>query len=335
MLARPDHLQAFLGHVAAYSGHAEEYGAIVATRRPIMAKSNSRGQLVVHSNRTLHRYVINDRIGAGGYGEVFRARVVDLNLLVALKRFKMRSGFTQQALADWSSEYTTHEALSHPNILQAYDAFEDDGFLYIATELATKSVNQYIDTYSSLIPPWDDIRVAKAGMHLASALHYLHTGWRDGQPLLHRDVTPSNVFVFEETNTFKLGDFGISKHLDEPDGVAVTQVANWGFVSPELLRLGFTVPQSDLFQLGLVLYTMAAGAYVVPKSASPKEKKEAIASGQAYKSAAMLTDIDDDLRECIKLLLLRNLEKRIPVAEVAHSKLSKIYYRLRSEAAQR
>jgi serine/threonine-protein kinase len=176
-----------------------------------MAKLNKRGQLVVRSDRTLHRYVILDKIGAGGYGEVFRARAMDMDMPVALKRYKMKSGLTQQAWEGWASECSTHEALSHPNILQAYDAFSDDGFLYLATELATKSLNQYIDEYSQYFPPWDDLGVARAGMHLASALHYLHVGWREDRPLIHRDVTPNNVFVFQDTNTFKLGDFGISK----------------------------------------------------------------------------------------------------------------------------
>lgn len=295
-----------------------------------MAKRNARGQLIVRSSRTLQRYIVTDQLGSGGFGEVFRARLIDLNVQVALKRFKRRGGATQQILDNWVSEYTTHEALSHPNILQSYDAFEDDGFLYLATELATKSLDQYIDEWSALFPPWDDIGTARAGMHLASALHYLHGGWREGQPLVHRDVTPNNVFVFQDTNTFKLGDFGISKLLGEQDGIAVTQVANWAFVSPELIRLGYTVPQSDLFQLGLVLYTMAAGTYVVPKDAPMQAKKSAIASGAAWKSANELENVDEALKECIKRLLFRDLSKRYPTAESAHADLLKIYYRLRS-----
>lgn len=295
-----------------------------------MAKLNRSGQLVVRSSRTLQRYVITDQLGSGGFGEVFRARLVDLNMHVALKRFKKRGGATQQMLNNWVSEYTTHEALSHPNILQSYDAFEDDGYLYLATELATKSLDQYIDDWSMIFPPWDDVGTARAGMHLASALHYLHVGWRENQPLVHRDVTPNNVFVFQESNTFKLGDFGISKLLDEQDGIAVTQVANWAFVSPELIRQGYTVPQSDLFQLGLVLYAMAAGTYVVPKDAPIQVKKEAIASGAAWKSANDLEGVDEALKECIKRLLLRDLSKRYPTAEAAHADLLKIYYRLRA-----
>ena len=300
-----------------------------------MAIRNSRGQLVVTSSRTLHRYTVIGKLGSGGFGDVFRARSIDMGgMLVALKRYKRQQGSTQQTWSNWASEVSTHEALSHPNILQAFDAFEDGGYLYLVTELATKSVDQYIDEYSAALPPWDDTLVARAGMHLASALHYLHVGWNQDRPLLHRDVTPNNVFVFEDTNVFKLGDFGISKLLDEPDGIAVTQIANWGFVSPELVRLGFTVPASDLFQLGLVLYTMSAGRHVVPKDASIDEKKQAIADGAAWRSAKELEYVDYDLQECMKRLLLRDRSKRYGAAKDVHVDLRKIYSRLRNAQRQ-
>lgn len=291
---------------------------------------NRQGQPVVRSPRTLHRYVITSKLGAGGFGEVFQARLVDLDMQVALKRFRMRPGDTDQAIRNWLNEYTTHEALAHPNILQSYDAFEDGGFLYIATELASHSLDHYITEWSVFFPPWDDLGIARAGMHLASALHYLHVGWRDDQPLVHRDVTPNNVFFFEASTVFKIGDFGISTVLDNAGDIAVTQIANWGFVAPELLRLGYTVPQSDLFQLGLVLYSMAAGAYAIPKESSIAEKKAAIKSGAAWTAANQLEGTDDGLKDAIKKLLFRNLERRYASASEVHADMTKIFYRLRS-----
>ena len=142
-------------------------------------RTNNRGQIVVRSNRTLHRYAITSELGSGGFSQVFRARLIDLNLPVALKRFRSRPGNTQNMVENWFNEYTTHEALSHPNILQSYDAFEDDGYLYIAIELATHSLDYYIDEWSTIVPPWNDLGFARAGMHIASALHYLHVGWKE------------------------------------------------------------------------------------------------------------------------------------------------------------
>ena len=121
-----------------------------------------------------------------------------------------------------------------------------------------------------------------------------------------------------------------SKLLDEFSGPAVTQIANWGFVAPELVRAGFSVPQSDLFQLGLVLYAMAAGQYVVSPNASIAKKKAAIVSGAAWDAANQLDEIDQSLKNCIKKLLLRNRSKRYASAAEVHSALAKVYYRLRT-----
>jgi serine/threonine protein kinase len=294
-----------------------------------MAFKNNRGRLVIRSDRTLHRYVITGKLGNGGFGEVFKATMVDLAIPVAVKKFMPRSS-GQKVLENWAQEYSTHEALSHPNILQAYDAFEDSGDLYLVTELASNSINHYIDDPNAN-PPWDDTGIARAAVHIASALHYLHVGWRRGTPLVHRDVTPNNVFLFEDSGRFKLGDFGISKLLAAEDAQAYTTIGNWDFVAPELIRNGFTVPQSDLFQLGLVLYTMAACDYLVPKSAPIKQKMDAIAGGAAWRAANALQNIDEELQTAIKKLLLRDLNNRYASAADAHADFLGIYKRLRAK----
>lgn len=295
-----------------------------------MAHKNARGQLVLRSDRTLHTYLVTGRLGAGGFGEVYKATMVDLRLSVAIKRFNAKSS-GRQALENWVREYSTHEALSHPNILQAYDAFEDDGHLYLVTELASNSIDHYIDDAKAILP-WDDAGIARAAVHITSALHYLHVGWRLGKPLVHRDVTPNNVFLFEDSSIFKLGDFGISTLLNAVDDHASTKIGNWAFVAPELIQQGFTVPQSDIFQLGLVLYSMAAGAYLVDKTAPIKDKIDAISGGAAWKAANALTDIDQKLKDAIKRLLIRSLTKRYSTALEAHNDFRKIYKRLRSQS---
>lgn len=299
----------------------------VASRPPLqqtgdtrVMKVNSRGFQVVKSSRTLYRYVVKKKLGAGGFGEVFLAEVFDLKQSVALKRFKPRSGNTQTILENWAKEAATHDSLSHPNILQVYDAFEDDGFLYIATELATASVDRCTPAFG-----WDDGEVMRAGTHIASALHYMHTAWGTNAPLIHRDVTPNNIFYLQDKALFKIGDFGIAKELDGAFDVAVTQIANWSFVAPELAKYGFSVPQSDLFQLGLVLYFMAQGQPAIDQSLSVPERKSAIVSGAAYKAAKEAFFVSDKLQDCIKRLLLRDLAKRYQAAEEVFNDLRTAY----------
>lgn len=265
----------------------------------------AQGFSVVRSDRTLYRYVIKKKLGAGGYGDVFQAELADLKLSVALKRFKVKPGDTASVLESWSKESATHDSLSHPNILQVFDAFEDDGFLYMATELATASLDRCTPIWG-----WDESEVIRAGIQIASALHYMHTAWGAAGPLIHRDVTPNNIFHFQEKSLFKVGDFGIAKQLDGEYDVAVTQIANWSFVAPELARGDYSVPQSDLFQLGLVLYFMAQGKSAIDSTMSIPEKKRAIVSGAAYQAANDAVFLWDKLQQCIKKLLLRDRAKR-------------------------
>ncbi|WP_438042670.1 serine/threonine protein kinase [Sorangium sp. So ce128] len=290
-------------------------------------KTTKQGFPIVKSDRTLYRYVIKKLLGSGGFGDVYEAELFDLNLSVALKRFRVKPGSTASVLESWANESETHDSLSHPNILQVFDAFECEGFLYMATELATASLD-----HCTPAEGWDESEVMRAGIQIASALHYMHTAWGAAGPLIHRDVTPNNIFYFQGKSIFKIGDFGIAKQLDGQYDVAVTQVANWSFVAPELARGDFSVPQSDLFQLGLVLYFMAQGESAIDSSLPIAKKKQAIVDGAAHQSAKDAIFLSDKLQQCIKRLLLRDRVKRYSSAKsvvadlrAAHKEFRELY----------
>jgi len=283
-------------------------------------KRSQQGFPIVVSDRTLYRYMVTKHLGEGGFGEVFQARIRSLRLNVALKRFKLDPGGTRAGRERWAREASTHGSMSHPNILQVLDAFKYEGFLYLATELATGSLD-------NCTPPqgWDELEVMRAGMHVSSALHYMHTAWTDEGPLIHRDVTPNNIFYFQEASLFKIGDFGIAKALDGEDGVAVTQIANWSFVAPELVKDGFSVPQSDLFQLGLVLYFMAQGESAIPTNLSVADRKRSVVGGAAYRAASDAPFESEGLQGCIKKLLLRDMDKRYQSASEVFADLRAVH----------
>jgi serine/threonine protein kinase len=272
---------------------------------------------VVRSGQTLYHYAMRKLIGAGGFGEVFKARILELDTLVALKRFRAARGDTEKVYEDWLKEYGIHSALTHPSILQVLDAFVSGSHFYIATELATCSMDRFINAGEA----WTDEVVVAAGIQVSSALHYIHETRDEEHPIVHRDVTPKNVFYFEDKDLFKLGDFGISKVLPSKEDVAVTEVANWGFVSPELVRQHFTSEQSDLYQLGLVLLSMCTGRYPVDQSLSAREKAQAIAEGLPWKVADSLTGVHPALKRVIKKLLFRDLAKRFESAEEVYDAL--------------
>ncbi|MCC7171110.1 MAG: serine/threonine protein kinase [Planctomycetes bacterium] len=257
-------------------------------------------------------------IGSGGFGVVFLAHARHLGIRVAVKRFKRTAGDTQKALSDWARESALHQRISHPNILKVHDAFLDRGELYLVTELASGSLDDLCVAGAPLAFPRNRDSVIRAGIHLSSALHFLHEGMSSSTRVVHRDVTPKNVFYFRRTSLFKLGDFGISKRLNHPDDVALTHVANWRFVSFDLIRDGFTVPQSDLFQLGLVLHSIVARRPIVPIGASISQARRAIARGDAHKAIAATTDIDPTVRSVLKRLVIRDRDRRFLSARDVH-----------------
>lgn len=200
--------------------------------------------------------------------------------------------------------------MNHPHVLEVLDAFAYKGHVYIVTELASSTLEEAVEFQIS----WPELDVVRAGLQLSSALHYLHQHARPNSPLVHRDVTTKNVFYFQDEDTFKLGDFGITKVLGTPTSVATTQVANWGFVAPKLIRLGYTTPQSDLYQLGLVLYAMTKGQHAVDQSLPQADRIDAIANGVPYKEARALT-CRADLKKVILKLLLRRQDRRYSTAQ--------------------
>lgn len=278
----------------------------------------------IRSSRTLQTYELLAPIGSGGFGEVFRARAIDLGILVAVKRFKKGAGSTRDVVDNWAKECVLHQGISHPNVLRAHDAFVERGQAYLVTELATDSLDKLCVAGVRTSLPRTQRMVRRAGLHLSSALHFIHVGWRKSKPVVHRDVTPKNVFYFEKTSMFKLGDFGISKRLGEPDEVATTQIANWHFVSVDLIREGFTVPQSDLFQLGLVLYSILARRPLIPTNATRDQALAAIEGGAAHRAISALTGLNPLLYRVLRRLVIRDRAKRYGTAKEVHDDLSKI-----------
>ncbi len=195
-------------------------------------------------------YEILARIGAGGMGEVYRARDTRLNRSVAIKisseRFNERFEREAQAVA----------ALNHPNICQLYDVGPD----YLVMEFVAGHPLTTVDSPRKLL----DISV-----QIADGLAAAHAGG-----FIHRDLKPDNILVTPEGRV-KILDFGVSKQAGpmDPDvteartaaGVIVGTAA---YMSPEQAR-GLTVDaRSDQFSLGLVLHELATGQRTFQRDSS-------------------------------------------------------------------
>ena len=209
----------------------------------------------------LARYRILGKLGAGGMGEVYRARDEQLDRDVAVKVLPESTFDDPTARARLVREAKAAAALNHPNICTVYEVGEADGQAYIAMELVEGRTLRATLAEGGLAP---DVLVHYA-RQLAEALAHAHD-----RGVVHRDLKSGNVIVTPERR-IKVLDFGLAKRVSVPDladavtelHVSMTQpgtaVGTLPYMAPEQLR-GQTVQMpGDVWALGVVLYEMAAG----------------------------------------------------------------------------
>src|SRR5918998_918600 len=157
-----------------------------------------------HLGRVVAGYRIEERIGRGGMGLVYRAEHINLRRRAAIKiiapDLAEASGFRER----FNHEARIAAALQHPNIVTVYDAGEQDGMLYLAMQYIEGSDLSAVLRAQGRLRPYRAIDVCR---QVAAALDAAH-----GQGLIHRDVKPANVLI--EGRTAFLTDFGLTKRLD-------------------------------------------------------------------------------------------------------------------------
>src|SRR5258708_17633775 len=199
-------------------------------------------------------YEIVAAIGAGGMGEVYRARDTKLDREVAVKVLPVQLAENATALARFEREAKAVAALSHPNILSIFDFGTVDGTAYAVMELLEGTTLR--EKLAAPIPPRKAIDYA---VQMARGLAAAH-----GKGIVHRDLKPENVFVTADGRV-KILDFGLAKMevgddsaertlagLTEPGTVLGTAP----YMSPEQVRGLPLDARSDLFSLGVMLYEM-------------------------------------------------------------------------------
>jgi TolB-like protein/Flp pilus assembly protein TadD len=207
-------------------------------------------------------YEILSPLGAGGMGEVYRARDSKLKREVAVKVLPQALAQDVDALARFEREALAVAALSHPNILAIHDFGTQDGTAYAVTELLEgETLRGKLDG-----GPVSQRQAVDWALQIAKGLSAAH-----GKGVVHRDLKPENVFVTKDGHV-KILDFGLAKKIDEaspdeltsaPTGAGHTErgtvMGTMGYMSPEQLR-GLSVDhRSDIFSFGAILYELLSG----------------------------------------------------------------------------
>ena len=207
----------------------------------------------------LGAYDVLGPLGAGGMGEVYRARDLRLGREVALKVLPTEAADDDAARRRLLREAQTASRLNHPNICTIHEVGESEGLTYIAMERVEGTpLSTLIGTRG--LPAETVVRY---GVLLADAIAYAH-----GQGVIHRDLKCSNVVVTQDGRV-KVLDFGIAKSLATPDesaSVATQSMTRPGtimgtpaYLAPEILRGHSADPRTDIWSLGVMFYEMASG----------------------------------------------------------------------------
>src|SRR5438552_9597207 len=260
--------------------------------------------MALSAGRRLGPYEIRSPLGAGGMGEVYRARDSRLDRDVAVKVLPEGLIEDGEALARFEREAKAVAALSHPNILAIHDFGREGGIAYAVMELLEgETLRDRLDAGS--------IAQRKAldwALQIAQGLAAAHD-----RGIVHRDIKPQNVFVTRD-GLVKILDFGLVKVAGPADSEGLTNapttpgtktgmiLGTVGYMSPEQVRGAPTDHRSDIFSLGTVLYELLTGERAFRKD-SDVETMMAILRRDPLESAAgraLPPEIEEIVAHCLE-----------------------------------
>src|SRR5437870_8666472 len=215
------------------------------------------------------KYRLDERLGGGGMGTVYRASHLLIDRPVAIKVLSQRFVGDQTAQHRFRREARAAGRMQHPNAVSVNDfGTTEDGWLYIVMELLEGRTLRDLLAHEA---PLDPARAVSFMLQACAAVGAAHDA-----KLIHRDLKPANIFIEQRPDlpaVVKVLDFGVAKfmveELEDDDYQTLTQVGaiigTPRYMSPEQCTGLALTPASDVYSLGIILYEMLTG--VTPFSA--------------------------------------------------------------------
>ncbi len=248
----------------------------------------------------VREYRIEELLGEGGMGQVYRASDVNTGRQVAMKVMAPELMLDEAVRARFVEEARVMANLDHPNIVTLHSFFEECGrFFLVMQYVEGESLEDRIEREGPL-PVREAERIVTA---ILDALEYAHTRPR---PVVHRDIKPANILLGREGRVV-VTDFGIAKamgraKLTRTGGI----VGTYEYMSPEQIVGSEVGPASDLYCLGITLYKMLTG--VVP---FPQKTDTGIdcMDGHRHKQPPLLKEYLEDVPDALSGVVAKALEK--------------------------
>ena len=248
------------------------------------------------SGTKLGKYDVQEEIGRGGMGAVYRAYDPTLGRRVAIKVLAPHLTWEQTFIERFVREAQAAAQIKHPNIVTIYDVGQEGNWHYFVMEhLEGRTLTEVIQRQGQ-IPAQQAVDILR---QLAEALDYAHS--RD---LVHRDVKPSNAMI-DAAGHATLNDFGIVQAAQGSRLTATgTMIGTLEYMSPEQMQGVRVGPRSDQYSLGVVAYEMLTGR--VPFKAA---STAALIHKVVYEAPPPLRTVRPDLPPAVEHVLSRVLAK--------------------------
>ena len=278
------------------------------------------------------RYLIKRCIGRGGMAEVYEAEIradEQISKRLAIKVLRADHRDHQRIISSFIDEARMAAPLSHPNVVEVFDFGEVDGELYMAMEyldgLDLRRLIQLCVRRGRLLPV---AAAAFVSYELALALDYIHNV---KPPIVHRDVTPHNVFITRDGHV-KLGDFGVAKsalRLVQTDSGEIK--GKLSYLAPEQLSGDPVNARTDVYAAGLVLFELLTCRRLLEGSSDVEVLRLAMAPPEILPSS--LNPEAAPLDRLVTSALQRHSAMRLPSAAVLASRLQEVLRRMPFDAA--
>src|SRR4051812_10873123 len=262
----------------------------------------------------LSQYVLLDRLGEGGMGEVFRARHTRLDRDVALKVMRKEKMAKPEAVKRFRREIRAAASLAHENVVRAFDADQSGDVHFFAMEFVDGT------TLDQLVNARGPLPVAEASDYVRQAALGLQHAYEKG--LTHRDIKPANLLV-DKAGVVKISDLGLVLLEDPETAESAGRLTKEGltvgtpdFVAPEQARNPRAADvRADIYSLGCTFYYLLTGEVPFP-GGTPTEKM--LRHAREAVPAPSRPDLPDDLRAVLARMTARRPEHRYQTpAEVA------------------
>src|SRR3989440_5692703 len=254
------------------------------------------------AGQSLGGYKLDEEIGRGSMGMVYRGRQIALGREVAIKVLSQALAKDASYVARFIREAQIIAGLNHPNIVQIFDAGQQNGLLYFVMEYVQGPTIASLLQLDGTIPQY---LAAEYGAQIADALD---SAYRE-RNVIHRDIKPENLML-DRWGKIKVMDFGLARATGlQKITVARTLVGSIYYASPEQVW-GYTLDnRSDIYALGVVLYEMVSGHRPFAGRSLP-ELTQAIVNSPVRPPGSYTPELSAELEQIILVAMARDRNER-------------------------